>query len=98
METAAIRSKLKNRGSEPWPSLSSDWEDTRATLHLWTQMVGKTRLALSPMENHWWQVALYVTARGIWTSPMPFGNHTLDIEFDFIDHKLVARTNEGATR
>ena len=98
METAAIRSKLENRRVEPWASLSSNWEDTRATLHLWTQMVGKTRLALSPMENHWWQVALYVTARGIWTSPMPFGNRTLDIEFDFIDHKLVARTNEGAMR
>src|SRR5438552_4676493 len=79
-----------------WPRLQ-EWEDTRATLHLWMQIVGKTRLALAPMMNHWWQVALYVTARGLGTSPMPCGERTLEVEFDFVDHRLAARTSDGAT-
>jgi hypothetical protein len=76
----------------------SEWKDTYASLHLWTQIVGKTRLALSPWENHWWHVALYLTARGIGTSPLPFSGGTLDIEFDFIDHALVFRTSGGTRR
>ena len=82
-----------------WPSLPlSAWEDTYATLHRWTQMVGKTRLALSPMENHFWHVALYTTSRGLTTSPMPYGDRLVQIDFDFIDHQLVARTSDPETR
>jgi len=82
-----------------WPQLPLEqWDGTRATLQLWSQMVGKTRLALAPMQNHWWHVTLYVTARGLGTSPMPQGGRTLELEFDFIDHALVARTSDGATR
>jgi len=87
------------RVTEVWPRIDlADWEATRATLHLWTQMVGKTRLALSPSENHWWHVALYLTTRGLTTSPMPFGTRTLEVELDFHDHALIARTSEGAVR
>ncbi len=82
-----------------WPPLPLEgWQDTFATLHLWTQMVGKTRLALSPMENHWWQVALYVTPRGLTTSPIPHGRRTFEVSFDFVDHVLAARTSDGDTR
>jgi uncharacterized protein DUF5996 len=82
-----------------WPSLPlAAWRDTYATLHMWTQMVGKTRLALAPAENHWWQVALYVTARGLTTGPMPYGDFTFQIDFDFLDHRLVVATSEGVTK
>ena len=82
-----------------WPALPlAEWRDTYATLHMWTQIVGKTRLALAPHQNHWWQVALYVTARGLATGPMPYGTGTLDAEFDFVKHELVLRTGEGAVQ
>ena len=82
-----------------WPSLTLDeWAPTQSTLHRWTQMVGKTRLALAPMQNHWWQVVLYVTDRGLTTSPMPYNGRTFDVSFDFIDHKLVALTSDGDER
>jgi len=78
------------------PSLPYDsWKDTLATLHMWTQIVGKIRLALTPLVNHWWNVPLYVTARGLTTSPMPHGERTLEILFDFIDHKLLVETSDG---
>jgi hypothetical protein len=81
-----------------WPPLPlAQWEDTYATLHMWTQIVGKTRLALAPMVNHWWQVALYVSARGLATSPMPCGARTFEAEFDFLDHLLRLRTSDGRT-
>ena len=81
------------------PDLNTpNWEATRATLHMWTQIVGKVRLALSPMTNHWWQVPLYLTSRGLTTSPLPYGGLTFDIDFDFIDHLLLVRTNAGTTR
>jgi len=83
--------------ADRWPALPlEEWRDTYATLHMWTQIVGKTRLALAPPQNHWWQVTLYVTARGLATGPMPYGPRTLDAEFDFIEHELVLRTSEGA--
>jgi len=83
--------------SRQWPPLPFEqWQDTLATLHRWTQMVGKTRLALAPMTNHWWQVTLYLTARGLTTSPMPDGQRTVEIELDFLDHVLQARTSDGA--
>jgi hypothetical protein len=85
--------------SEPWPDLTlAGWEDTRDTLHMWTQVVGKVRLALEPMINHWWQVTLYVSARGLTTSLMPAGDRGLEIEFDFVDHVLDLRTTDGARR
>jgi uncharacterized protein DUF5996 len=82
-----------------WPDLTlSRWQDTRDTLHLWTQVVGKVRLGLEPMINHWWQVPLYVSARGLTTSLMPAGDRGLEIEFDFVDHALDLRTTDGARR
>lgn len=83
---------------EAWPALPLDgWRDSYATLHLYTQIVGKTRLALAPMENHWWQVALYPTSRGLTTSPMPYGRRVVQVDFDFIDHQLLARTSDGGS-
>lgn len=85
--------------SVAWPALPlAPWRDTYATLHMWMQVVGKTRLALAPMENHWWQVALYVTERGLTTTPMPWGERLLVADFDFTDHALVLRTSDGALR
>jgi hypothetical protein len=79
-----------------WPDLRlSDWADTCATLHLWTQVVGKIRLRHAPMINHWWQVPLYVTCRGLTTSPIPYGGESFQIDFDFIDHTLTIRTSRG---
>jgi Family of unknown function (DUF5996) len=85
--------------SAVWPSLSlAEWQETRDTVHMWMQIVGKTRLALAPRENHWWHVPLYVGARGLVTSPIPYRTRTFDVEFDFIDHLLVVNTSDGATR
>jgi hypothetical protein len=80
-----------------WPALPfEDWSETRETLHRWTQIVGKIRLALTPLVNHWWNVPLYVTARGLSTSEMPCsGNRTLDMEFDFVAHVLRIRVSDG---
>jgi hypothetical protein len=79
-----------------WPRLQhADWADTCATLHLWTQVVGKIRLTLAPLVNHWWQTALYVSARGLTTSAMPYGPRYLQIDFDFCDHQLLLRTSDG---
>lgn len=84
---------------EAWPELPLDaWRDTYATLHMWMQIVGKTRLALAPMVNHWWQVALYVTTRGITTSPMPYDAGEVQADFDFIDHTLTLRISSGDSR
>ena len=79
-----------------WPDLPYDsWRETAATLQLWTQIVGKVRLTLTPWLNHGWQVPLYVTARGLGTSPIPAGSEIFEIEFDFISHRLTARTSRG---
>src|SRR6201995_1279733 len=79
-----------------WPDLPlSGWADTCATLHLWTQVVGKIRLAHAPMVNHWWQVVLYVTCRGLTTSPIPYGGKSFQIDFDFVDHTLKLQTSKG---
>jgi hypothetical protein len=81
---------------ELWPALPwNAWKDTAATLHMWMQIVGKTRLVLTPLENHWWNVPLYVTSRGLSTSSMPFRDDLFDIEFDFIDHRLQVRVSSG---
>ena len=79
-----------------WPPLPyADWQDTCTTLHMWSQVVGKIRLAQAPMVNHWWQVALYVTARGLTTSPMPHGAGLFQIDFDFIAHRLLISLSDG---
>src|SRR4051794_26013112 len=81
---------------EAWPGLSyPQWRDTAATLQLWTQIVGKVRLSLTPWLNHGWQVPLYVSARGLTTSAVPAGREILEIEFDFIAHRLLVRTSRG---
>jgi hypothetical protein len=83
-------------GASDWPALPyAEWADTCATLHLWTQIVGKIRLAHTPLVNHWWNVPLYVTSRGLTTSPMFHGSHGFQIDFDFIDHRLMISTCAG---
>ncbi|HST29652.1 MAG TPA: DUF5996 family protein [Chthoniobacterales bacterium] len=80
-----------------WPELNyADWKDTCATLHMWTQIVGKIRLTLSPWTNHSWHVTLYVTSRGLTTSPIPHDSDTFEIRFDFIDHRLRILKSDGA--
>lgn len=79
-----------------WPALPyREWLDTRNTVHRWTQIVGKIRLALTPLVNHWWNVPLYVTARGLTTSEIPYGDRWFDMEFDFLAHVLRIRTSDG---
>lgn len=85
--------------TEVWPSLPlAAWQDTYATLHMWTQIVGKIRLVLSPRVNHFWQVPLYVTSRGLTTSPIPYREKNFEIAFDFIDHQLVIHTSDGVVK
>ena len=82
--------------AEAWPSLSLEaWSGTCATLHMWTQIVGKIRLAQSPWINHSWHVTLYVTTRGLTTSPIPYGNRTFQIDFDFIGHEVKIQSSDG---
>jgi len=83
-----------------WPALPSPeaWGEGLATLHMWTQVVGKVRLALAPELNHWWHVVLYPTARGLTTSPMPHGDGTVQIDFDLRDHRLVVESDRGDAR
>jgi hypothetical protein len=81
---------------ECWPSLPLEaWKDTCATLHMWTQIVGKVRLALTPLVNHWWNVPLYVSARGLTTSAIPYAGRVFEVYFDFLEHQLVLQTNDG---
>lgn len=85
-----------NRAPLEWPTLPfAPWRDTCETLHLWTQIVGKVRLSQAPRTNHWWDVALYVTPRGLSTSAIPFGSRTLEITFDFRRHELHFAANDG---
>jgi hypothetical protein len=82
-----------------WPALPlASWEDTRATLHMWTQVVGKIRLALASPVNHWWHVTLTPTARGLTTLPMPYDDGVIDMTFDFVDHRLVIEVGDGRRR
>ncbi|OPY64212.1 MAG: hypothetical protein A4E57_03633 [Syntrophorhabdaceae bacterium PtaU1.Bin034] len=95
---------MPNETSAPfvyWPSLPlKDWQDTYATLQLFTQIVGKVRLKQAPLINHWWQVPLYVTPRGLTTSAIPHGERTFEVQFDFIDHRLIVHASgeENASR
>jgi hypothetical protein len=80
-----------------WPALPlEEWKDTCATLHMWTQVVGKVRLEQTPLVNHWWNVPLYVSARGLTTTAMPYGDIFFEMEFDFVDHNLVIKCSDGA--
>ena len=82
-----------------WPELHlAAWKDTCETLHLWTQIVGKVRLARTPWLNHSWHVALYLTPRGLTTSPVPYGVRSFRLDFDFIDHLLLVQTRDGRSR
>jgi hypothetical protein len=82
-----------------WPELPlADWRASYATLHMWAQIVGKTRLALAPVENHWWQVALYLTARGLTTSAMPCDARSVEVQFDFLSHELLIQISDGSAR
>jgi hypothetical protein len=82
-----------------WPALPLDaWQDTYLTLHLWTQVVGKIRMALTPPMNHWWHTTLYVNARGLTTSAIPYAKGTFEIQFDFLEHLLELRTCDGVIR
>lgn len=84
---------------ECWPPLPIDsWKETRDTLHMWTQIVGKVRLALTPLVNHWWNVPLYVTARGLTTSLIPYGERSFELRFDFLKHQLALETSDGAVK
>jgi len=90
---------MSNTSQVIWPELpTAAWRETYATLHLWTQIIGKIRLVRSPWLNHSWHVALYVTARGLTTSPIPDGSRTFQIDIDFIDHALRISTSDGAER
>ena len=85
--------------SVKWPRLRvADWADTRDTLHMWTQIVGKIRMAHTPAINHWWHVTLYPSARGLTTSAVPYRDGAFDIEFDFLAHRLHLRTSDGGAR
>jgi Family of unknown function (DUF5996) len=93
----AARSQIPSES--PWPELPlAAWHDTSATLHMWTQIVGKVRLVLSPRVNHWWQVALYVNPRGLTTSAIPYGGGIFEVQFDFIEHKLGIQTSWGLSK
>jgi len=84
---------------ECWPTLRLDsWKDTYATLHMWTQIVGKVRLSLTPVLNHWWNVPLYVTAHGLSTSRIPYGERSFELWFNFLRHQLVLETSEGVLK
>lgn len=94
-EVTAMPNTTSNTGTY-WPELDfAEWRDTTLTLQLWTQIVGKIRLALTPWRNHGWQVPLYVTARGLSTSTIPAGDGVFDVEFDFINHRLACRASDG---
>ena len=84
-----------NAVEQYWPALPlEEWEATYRTLHMWTQIVGKIRLALTPLENHFWNVALYVSPRGLTTAPIPYRGRTFEIQFDFVNHRLELRTED----
>jgi len=94
MTPEAIRSRASD--NEVLPALPFDsWEDTLGTLHMWTQIVGKVRLKLCPLVNHWWNVPFYVTARGMTTSAMPYEQRDIEVQFDFIEHKLSIASSDG---
>jgi hypothetical protein len=90
---------MNQKTTNPWPALPlAEWKDTYSTLHMWTQIVGKIRLALTPLVNHWWNVPLYVAPRGLSTSAIPYNDRFFQITFDFISHLLLIETTDGSTK
>jgi hypothetical protein len=90
---------MMNTHLDAWPELPlAAWQDSYDTLHMWTQIVGKIRMTLTPLINHYWNATLYVSARGLTTSAIPYPRGVFEIEFDFIAHKLVIETSEGDIR
>ena len=90
---------MASQPADSWPALSfAEWADTAATLHMWTQIVGKIRMEFTPWTNHSWHVTLYLTSRGLTTSPIPYGTRTFEITFDFIDHNLRILTSDDVER
>jgi hypothetical protein len=97
MSTIVAKGHPATSGS--WPALPlAEWQATYDTLHMWTQIVGKTRLALAPLQNHWWEVTLYPDVRGLTTGAMPSGMRTVEVTFDFLDHKLAIATSDGTSQ
>jgi hypothetical protein len=99
IEKTENRSTAVSDSPACWPALPSDaWQETRDTLHMWTQIVGKVRLALTPKVNHWWNAALHVSARGLTTSAIPYGERVFEIEFDFLENQLEIKTCDPASK
>lgn len=95
LEENRMSAEAKSLADSAWPPLPlAEWAPTRATLHMWTQIVGKVRLALAPHVNHWWQVPLYVNSRGLTTSPIPYRSGSFEIQFDFLKHSLEIHTSD----
>jgi hypothetical protein len=94
MTPEGIRSMASDDKALP-PLTFDSWKDTLATLHMWSQIVGKVRLKLCPLVNHWWNVPFYITARGMTTSAMPYERRAIEVQFDFIEHKIVIETSDG---
>jgi hypothetical protein len=93
-----MNASIAGANRDHWPELPLEsWEDTYHTLHMWSQIVGKVRLALSPKTNHWWEVPFYVNAVGLTTSPIPYRSGVFEIFFDFIHHKLVIQTSHATS-
>jgi hypothetical protein len=93
---SGVMERVVAQNADVWPPLPLEqWKDTCGTLHMWTQIVGKIRLALTPLINHWWNVPLYVNARGLTTSPIPYSNMPFELSFDFLDHQLVLHVSGG---
>src|SRR5947209_3587793 len=89
----------REKVDEAWPALPlEEWENTYHTLHMWTQIVGKIRLGLAPLQNHWWNAALYVNARGLTTSAIPYNDRTFELQFNFLNHRLELHTSDGSDR
>src|SRR4030095_1952541 len=94
-----MRAPMNSPDDNAWPALVyADWQDTCNTLHLWTQVVGKVKLALAPLTNYWWGIVLYVSARGLTTGAMPYRDRVLHIDFDFCAHELVLHTSDARER
>ncbi|MFL6438902.1 MAG: DUF5996 family protein [Terriglobales bacterium] len=90
---------LPSDSRDSWPALPlASWQDTYATLHMWTQMVGKVRMALTPLVNHWWNTTLYVSSRGLTTSKIPYRDRAFELCFDFLDHQLRLQTSDGLSK
>src|ERR1700729_1691626 len=99
MNSSFAQAPDSRNSPEAWAALPLDsWQDTRATLHMWTQIVGKVRLALTPLVNHWWNVPLYVTACGLTTSRIPYGESSFELWFDFLRHQLILETSNGVLK